>query len=312
MAQRNGQLKVPLRSAPFPPDLLSLSRIQSTSSYRSCSHTKRSLYVLGRRKPYLKITIDSRMRRAFTQSCTDPHEAADIMALVARDYATAVDKQTFDGQYTAHSVVVTLSIALALSNSLEMILLISSTFKRWRGLYFWSLTICNLGVILYSIGLMMGYFTLGARWLGKVFNDVGWVLMITCQSLVLYSRLGLILDNPKILGGVKWMIITTSVLILPTVCILDFGTTYSRLSTFPAAYFYIEHIQLTAITLQELIISGLYMWKTLDLLKVIAGTNTRSIIWQLFIMSVLIIAMDVRNHTLQTHQSANTRSRFLL
>ena len=225
-----------------------------------------------------------------------------IAALTKRDshpdeYAVAVEKNSFHGEYTADSVVVTLSIALSLYNSLELFLLIAATFKRWKGLYFWSLSICNLGVIMYAVGLMMGYFTLGVMWLGKAILDIGWMLMIAFQSLVLYSRLGLLLDNPKILNGVKWMIITTSIVLLPTVNILDFGNTYANSETWPRAYFYIEHIQMTFITLQELIISGLYVWKTLALLKVISRKGTRSTVWQLFVINVIIIVMDVRNET---------------
>ncbi len=210
-------------------------------------------------------------------------------------YALAVQKSSFNGQYTAASVIVTLSIALALYNSLEMILLIFSTFKRRRGLYFWSLSLCTFGVILYTIGMILDYFSLGVLWLGKTILDIGWILMVACQSLVLYSRLGLIYDNPRILGAVKWMIITTSIALLPTVCILDFGDTYSNIPAFAQAYYYIEHIQMTVITLQELIISGLYVWKTVKLLKIISKAKMRSMVWQLFTINVIIIAMDVRN-----------------
>lgn len=211
-----------------------------------------------------------------------------------QDYAGAVEKNSFNGDYTADSAIVTLSVALALNNSLEMILLITTTFKRWRGLYFWSLSLCNLGVILYSIGMMMGYFNLGPRPLGSAILDIGWMIMICCQALVLYSRLGLLLDNAKIISAVKWMIIVTSCTLLPVVCILDFGTTYSKIAAFAEGYFYIEHLQMTFITLQELIISGLYVWKTMALLKIISGPHTRSTVWQLLSINVIIIVMDVR------------------
>jgi hypothetical protein len=220
-------------------------------------------------------------------------------------FAQAVNKNSFNGQYNADSVIVTLSVGLALFNSLEMILLISTTFKRWKGLYFWSLSICNLGVILYVLGFMMGYFSLGPLPLSRTINDVGWILMIAFQSLVLYSRLGLILDNDKILNGVKWMIITITVFILPTVVVLDFGTTFTDNPAFPQAYFYIEHIQMTAITLQELIISGLYVWKTIDFLKILERSKTRSLIWQLFTLNVLIISMDVGSDHSPTHNPTN-------
>ncbi|KAJ9497615.1 hypothetical protein H2202_007039 [Exophiala xenobiotica] len=208
-------------------------------------------------------------------------------------YAVAVEKQSFDGQYTPASVIVTLSVALALYNSLEMILLISMTFKRWRGLYFWSLTLCNFGVFAYTTGMMLGFFDLCILWLSKTWLDVGWVCMIVCQSLVLYSRLGLILDNVKILMGVKWMIVVNSLILLIPTVILDFGSTYSGLPSFSEAYYYMEHIQMTGVTLQELIISSLYLWKTTNLLKVISKANSRSMIWQLLTINIIIICMDV-------------------
>lgn len=215
----------------------------------------------------------------------------------ADPYQTAVDKSTFDGQYTASSVIVTLSIALALYNSLEMILLISATFKRWKGLYFWSLCICNYGVISYTVGMMLMYFDLCVLWLSKVVLDAGWIAMIICQSLVLYSRLGLILDHVRIERAVKWMIIIDSILLIPLVTVFDFGTTYSGLLTFPEGYFYIEHVQMTAFTLQEVIISSLYVWKTISMLKIISKANTRSMVWQLLVINVVIIGMDVSNWT---------------
>lgn len=88
-------------------------------------------------------------------------------------YAAAIAKDNFDHQYSRDSVIVTLSIALSLYNSLEMILIISSTFKKWKGLYFWSLSLCNLGVILYALGMLMTYFNYGALVLGKIILDIG-------------------------------------------------------------------------------------------------------------------------------------------
>lgn len=208
-------------------------------------------------------------------------------------YQAAIEKSSFDGKYNVASVVVTLSIALALYNSLEMVLLISMTFKRYKGLYFWTLVLCNLGVVLYTIGMMLTYYRLGLLALCKVVLDFGWVCMILFQSLVLYSRLGLILDNPTIVKAVKWMIIIDSILLFPIVIIFDFGSTYSKGPAFSAGYFYIEHVQITGFTVQELTISGLYVWKTIALLKVLQKPNTRNVIWQLLTINVIIVAMDV-------------------
>jgi len=212
-------------------------------------------------------------------------------------YTAAVDKQNFDGRYTAASVLVTLSVALAFYNSLEMVLLIASTFKRWKGLYFWSLTLCNLGVFLYNLGVMLVYFELGNLWLTMTIDDVGWIIMIICQSLVLYSRLGLILDSMRILKAVKWMIVFTSLILIPTVIVFDYGTSFTKFQNFPRGFFYLEHLQVVCFTIQELVLSGLYVWKTAMFLGFSTSReNTRSIVWQLLIINIVIIAMDVSTY----------------
>ena len=208
-------------------------------------------------------------------------------------YAEAITKPVFHGRYDVDSVIVTLSIALALYNSIEMVLLISTTFKRWKGLYFWSLTLCNFAVAAYALGMLLSYFQLCVHWLNKTILDIGWLAMITCQALVLYSRLNLIFDNSRLIAAVKWMIVFTSIFVLVPVVTLDFGSTYSSDQGFTAGYYYIEKIQLTIITLQELIISFLYVYKTVRLLHVISRTNTRSMIWQLLFLNIIIISMDV-------------------
>ncbi|EXJ71672.1 uncharacterized protein A1O5_05480 [Cladophialophora psammophila CBS 110553] len=214
-------------------------------------------------------------------------------------YQNAVRKRPFDGRYTATSVIVTLSIGLALYNSLEMVLLILTIFKRRTGLYFWSLSICTYGVVSYTLGITLSYFSLCDFWLSGLLLDSGWLFMITCQSLVLYSRLGLILDNVHILRAVKWMIIINSVVIEGTTVALDWGHAYSPNPAFAQAYFYIEHMQMTIITLQELIISGLYVWETIALLNVISKENTRRMIWQLLTINIMIICMDTALVALQ-------------
>ena len=117
--------------------------------------------------------------------------------------------------------------------------------------------------------------------------------MITAQSLVLYSRLNLILDNPKILTAVKWMIIGNAVVWHTTILIVDYGTTYTKNDGFAIAFWYLEYVQMTIFCIQEFFISGLYVWRTLAFLKVVSKTSTRSFMTQLFTINVILIAMDI-------------------
>jgi hypothetical protein len=131
-------------------------------------------------------------------------------------------------------------------------------------------------------------------------------MLVTGQSLVLYSRLHVVLgqENRKLLKGVKWMIIVDAVVFHVSTIVVLFGAYYATQQTaFADAYKYIEKIQMTGFTIQELILSGLYVWKTLDIIRATsnastAGTinrkqRTSRIMWQLFSINVLIVIMDV-------------------
>ena len=201
-------------------------------------------------------------------------------------------RESFHGTYDPTSVTVTITNALTLYNCIELLLLIFVTFNRWRGLYFWSLTIATIGTISYSLGLCVEYFMLAVIWVGKIFDTGGWMIMVTGQSLVLYSRLGLILANPRILRAVKWMIIIDACLFHGITTILDWGR-YTGNPAYGDGYFYIEFIQMTGFCIQEFIISGLYVWKTSKLLKVISKEGIRRVMWQLFTINVVIIILDV-------------------
>lgn len=60
----------------------------------------------------------------------------------------------FNGEYDAKSVTITICCALAIYNALELLLLIFTSFRKYRGLYFWSLLVASAGIIPYTIGFM--------------------------------------------------------------------------------------------------------------------------------------------------------------
>lgn len=50
---------------------------------------------------------------------------------------------------------------------------------------------------------------------------------------------------------------------------------------------------MTGFTIQEFIISGIYVWKTLDILKTGQKKHKHRIMWQLFAINVIIIVLDI-------------------
>lgn len=75
-------------------------------------------------------------------------------------FADLQDTTTFfSGNYDVSSVFVTIGCALSIYNGLELLLLVFTTFRRFQGLYFWSLLIASFGLLPYTVGLLIMYFT---------------------------------------------------------------------------------------------------------------------------------------------------------
>ncbi|KAF5013372.1 hypothetical protein FDECE_619 [Fusarium decemcellulare] len=197
--------------------------------------------------------------------------------------------------YTPEAVLVIVCSTLALCNAFELLSLIFMTFKRRSGLYFWSILLASFGVIPYCVGWMIVYFDFTHDYVGMIIDSVGWVLLVSGQSVVLYSRLHLVVTDQRILRGVLCMIIINGVVWHTTMTVLLFGSTYNPNESkrgFNAVFNVLEKVQMTCFCLQEFIISGLYIWKTIGILKTAFG-NTRRVLWQLFAINIVIVIMDI-------------------
>jgi len=197
--------------------------------------------------------------------------------------------------YNVSTVVVLCTMTVSTYNALELLLLIFTTFRTYSGLYFWSLFITSLGVIPYNIGFLSFYFDFMVAWAGSLFDSVGWVSMVTGESVVLYSRLHLIVQNLRVLHWIKWMIIIDAIALhIPTTVVLFASAYGSDQANATAAWVHLERIQMTIFCTQEFIISGLYVYETVRLLKFVhMGTQTRRTMWQLFTINVIIVLLDI-------------------
>ncbi|ORY11483.1 hypothetical protein BCR34DRAFT_601270 [Clohesyomyces aquaticus] len=208
----------------------------------------------------------------------------------------------FSGTWNSNTLTVTICSALALYNALELELLVFTTFHAYRGLYFWSLVCASFGIIPYVLGYMIEYYELAPMALGIAIDTTGWSLMVTGQSVVLYSRLWLLFGrgHRKLLRGVKWMIIVDGFLFHATTTAVVYGSHFgAHQAKFGAAYDYIERIQMIGFCLQEFILSGLYIWKALDIIHASQRKRSHRLMWQLFSINVIIIVLDIGLLTLE-------------
>ncbi|KAI9890939.1 MAG: hypothetical protein M1814_003440 [Vezdaea aestivalis] len=189
--------------------------------------------------------------------------------------------------------------AVAWFNVIELNSQIFLTFKRHRGLYFWSLLISSWGVVLHALGFILKFFQLANVWFTVSLITVGWYAMVTGQSVVLYSRLHLVVRDHKILRGVLIMICVDAFLFHTPTTVLTFGSNRPSplddplTKAFTHAFNIMEKIQMTAFCIQEFIISGLYVWATLKLLKPIYHGRTRKVMTHLIWINIIIVALDV-------------------
>ncbi|KAH7071047.1 hypothetical protein FB567DRAFT_213918 [Paraphoma chrysanthemicola] len=194
------------------------------------------------------------------------------------------------------AVVVAVFLSVALYNFLELNVFILTTFKRRRGLYFWSFVVATWGIAFNSIGYLLKHLKLTTNaHLYATLILIGWCTMITGQSVVLYSRLHLVMHNTTRLRAVLIMIVTNAVWLHIPVIVLVYGANSNNPKPYEYPYSIYEKIQLSVFVVQELIISGLYIWETLRLLRLeqtLGNNGTIQIMNHLIYVNVLVMLLD--------------------
>src|ERR1700761_3780246 len=125
---------------------------------------------------------------------------------------------------------------------------------------------------------------------------IGWCCMVTGQSIVLYSRLHLVVREYRILRGVLIMIITDGIICHIPITVLIYGANSGTPLPFVAPYSIYEKIQITIFFLQESIISGIYVFSITRLLQPagdVKGKSIRTAMIHLIYINVIIILLDL-------------------
>jgi hypothetical protein len=107
--------------------------------------------------------------------------------------------------------------AVAWYNVIDLNVLIFITFKRHRGLYFYSLLASSWGIAIYALAFLMKFFQV---WKNNA--------MVTGQSLVLYSRLHLVVRDKEKIRWVLYMIIIDVFLFHVPTTVLTFGVRHNH------------------------------------------------------------------------------------
>ncbi|KAG7008999.1 dehydrogenase xptC [Physcia stellaris] len=196
------------------------------------------------------------------------------------------------------AMVIASFVTIAWVNTIELQVRIWIGFKRYVGLYFWSLLLSSWGCALHPLCFLLLDFGIWKNaHVAGVFIGIGWWFMVTGQALVLYSRLHLVVRDKRKIRWVLIMIITNFFILHLPIMILS-QTAYSGISSAPRwlkVYNVYEKVQMTGFTIQESIISGLYLWETRKILrpgKIFQKKKTRKVFHHLIWVNIFIILLD--------------------
>lgn len=208
--------------------------------------------------------------------------------------AVTASYQLYDGEFNTAAIAVAILMALSLYNALELAAMILLTFKKRSGLYFWSLVLATAGVFAYSVGMTIWYYRKAPSYIGLIINNVGWIIMVSGQSFVLYSRLHLVVIQTHQLNAIFWMIVIVGAATYIPATIIQFGS-FAKIyyNSFQRASNIFEPIQMTAFSAQEIIISGFYLKEIFCLSRTPFNIQRQDSIGKLVLVHVVIIALDL-------------------
>ncbi|GIK06307.1 hypothetical protein Aspvir_001954 [Aspergillus viridinutans] len=183
-------------------------------------------------------------------------------------------------------------IAVSWYNAIELIVLCFTTFKKYGGFYFWALLVSSVGILPFGLGYILLIFNIYPGYFAVSLADVGWCAMVTGQSLVLWSRLHLVVYSRKLLRATLAMIIVDGIILHTIGWVFELGAQSPRAGWFTPAFEIFERVQLIGFSIQEIILSVIYTKAALRLLKLRPRRQYRSTLVQLVIINVLFILMD--------------------
>ncbi|KAF9878733.1 integral membrane protein [Colletotrichum karsti] len=184
-------------------------------------------------------------------------------------------------------------------NALEIYVLILSTFRQRRGRYFWSMVVANTGIFIHAIVSLTRYLRRSGTVVPGAFALVAWVMMVTGQSVVLWSRLHLVVYNRGLVRLVLGLIVANGCAIhvpMAVFWVLCWATPPDAQAGWIERYGVYEKVSIVLFTLQETFLTGIFARQGFFNLRPLFAFKTRSarlISWYLLSLFILVFVLDV-------------------
>ena len=177
----------------------------------------------------------------------------------------------------------------------ELLFRVGYSLRRLRGLYFWSLIAGSFGCITHITGSMVKFFVAGVPWTAPTLLIVfGWLTMVGGQSLVLYSRIYLVVRDKSTIWAIRAMIAVTFAVCFGagTVALILVNVTHGEDPHVAWAFFIIERSQLCAFLWCEATLSVIYVFATWRVLRSNAVLRVKRVVKFLIITNLVILLLD--------------------
>ncbi|CAG7924771.1 unnamed protein product [Penicillium olsonii] len=185
--------------------------------------------------------------------------------------------------------------SISAAGAAEVVVSIFESFKRYRGLYFWSMQIAAWGILVHAIAAQIRFLSYASNLAMTIPFAIGWICMVTGQAVVLYSRLHLVVHDVRHIRWVLWMIIASFFILHAPMTGLFFCLNLGDTRCiYPAAIY--DRLQIVGFALQDTIICAIYIREALMALKplfAIRGHSGRRVIYWLLFVNVFGIILDV-------------------
>ncbi|GKT51036.1 uncharacterized protein ColSpa_11217 [Colletotrichum spaethianum] len=180
-------------------------------------------------------------------------------------------------------------------NVLEIYVLIFTTFQRRWGRYFWSMLVANTGILLHACGSLGRFLQPTRTPIPGAFAHIGWYCMVTGQSVVLWSRLHLVVYNRITIRLVLAMICASFIFVHIPQTVLFAGLWTSDDPVWTERFRIFEKVSLMVFTVQETIITGIFVragFRNFKSLFEFKAREARSLLSYLVSMFMLVFLLD--------------------
>ncbi|MCJ1266299.1 hypothetical protein MMC22_006182 [Lobaria immixta] len=208
---------------------------------------------------------DAKFRRCFLASFSAHLFIHKVPGFFGADYFRVMSKVQKTPWIIAFWL---LGLQVAWVYAIELNVIIFVTFRRKRGLYFWSVLVSSWSLSIHALGFILKFLA-GTTWLLSItLVTTRWFAMVTGQAFVLYSRLHLVVRNRRTLHYVLCLnLFNAMALHVPTV-IFTYGSNSSSadISVWAKQFNVMERIRLSGFFIQETMISAIYVQSTVKML----------------------------------------------